>query len=282
MKNSSYTLHNAASYAGDKSKDWIEKLARFGFAAKGAIYVLIGILAVMAALNMGGGKQANRDGAMQLIFEQPFGKILGWLVVIGLIGYVIWRLFQAIKNPDHKKNDAKGILARVRYAFSGLIYAAFTYSMIKALTGSGSSGGSGNSRQGMAAQVMQWDGGSTLVAIAGIITIIAGLVYLYRAYTTKFKEKLNNSRMSYNEDKWITRLGRAGFTARGIVWLILGYFIVKAGLSSDASQVKGSQGAFNFLEQSGEWVLLLVAIGVIAYGVFQFAKAKYYQVNVNI
>jgi ABC-type antimicrobial peptide transport system permease subunit len=132
----------------------------------------------------------------------------------------------------------------------------------------------------MAAKVMQWDGGSIIVAIAGLIVIIAGFVYLYRAYTTKFKEKLNNSRMSYNEDKWITRLGRAGFTARGIVWLILGYFIVKAGLSSDASQVKGSQGAFSFLEQSGEWVLLLVAIGVIAYGVFQFAKAKYYQINI--
>lgn len=281
MKNSSHTLQNAAHIAGDKSRDWIEKLARFGFAAKGAIYVLIGILAVMAALNMGGGQQASKNGAMQLIFEQPFGKILGWLMVIGLIGYVIWRLFQAIKNPDHKKNDTKGILTRVRYAFSGLIYGAFTYSMIKTLTGN-SSGGGGNSNQGMAAQVMQWDGGSTIIAIVGIITIIAGLVNLYRAYTTKFKEKLNNSRMSYNEEKWITRLGRAGFTARGIVWMILGYFIMRAGLSSDASQVKGSQGAFDFLEQSGEWVLLLVAVGVIAYGIFQFAKAKYYQVNVNI
>jgi hypothetical protein len=282
MKNSAYTLHNAAQVAGDKSRDWIEKLARFGFAAKGAIYVLIGILALMAALNMGSSQQADRNGAMQLIFEQPFGKILGWLVVIGLFGYVVWRLFQAIMNPDHKKNDAKGIFARIRYAFSGLIYAAFTYSMIKALTGNGSGSGSGNSRQGIAAQVMQWEGGSIIVAIAGVITMIAGLVYFYRAYTTKFKDKLNNSRMSHNEDKWITRLGRAGFTARGIVWLILGYFITKAGLASDASQVKGSQGAFGFLEQSGEWILLLVAIGVIAYGVFQFAKAKYYQVNVNI
>jgi succinate dehydrogenase/fumarate reductase cytochrome b subunit len=280
MKNSSYSLNNAAHYAGDKSKDWIEKLARFGFAAKGAIYVLIGILALMAALNMGSSSQASRNGAMQLIFEQPFGKILGWLVVIGLIGYVIWRLFQAVMNPDHKKNDAKGMLSRVRYAFSGLLYGAFTYSMIKALTGNGSSGGGGNSRQSMAAQVMQWDGGSTIIAIVGIITMIAGFVNLYRAYTTKFKEKLNNNRMSYNEEKWITRLGRAGFSARGVVWLILGFFIVKAGLSSDASQVKSSQGAFSFLEQSGEWVLLLVAIGVIAYGVFQFAKAKYYQINI--
>jgi hypothetical protein len=282
MKNSSYTLNNAAHYAGSKSKDWIEKLARFGFAAKGAIYVLIGILAVMAALNMGSNQQASRSGAMQLIFEQPFGKILGWLVVIGLIGYVIWRLFQAIMNPDHKSNDAKGILSRVRYAFSGLLYGAFTYSMIKALTGKGSGSGSGNSRQNIVAQVLQWDGGAIIIAIAGLITIIAGFVYLYRAYSTKFKEKLNNSRMSFNEEKWITRLGRAGYTARGIVWLILGFFITKAGLSSDASQVKSSQGAFSFLEQSGEWVLLLVALGVIAYGVFQFAKAKYYQINVNI
>jgi hypothetical protein len=172
------------------------------------------------------------------------------------------------------------MLSRVRYAFSGLLYGAFTYSMIKALTGNGSSGGGGNSRQSMAAQVMQWDGGSTIIAIVGIITMIAGFVNLYRAYTTKFKEKLNNNRMSYNEEKWITRLGRAGFSARGVVWLILGFFIVKAGLSSDASQVKSSQGAFSFLEQSGEWVLLLVAIGVIAYGVFQFAKAKYYQINI--
>lgn len=283
MADSIYTFNRAAHGASAKSKEWIEKLARFGFAAKGAVYVLLGILAVMAALNMGSNQQASRNGVVQLIFDQPFGQVLAWILVIGLIGYVIWRFVQAVKDPDHLGTDTKGMAKRIGYAISGIVYGAFTYSIIRTLIGSGSSSGGSNSRQSLTAKVLQWDGGAAIVTIVGIIVMIVGLVYIYNAYTTKFRKKLHNEQMSHEESKWITRLGKMGYTARGIVWLIIGYFVVQAGLQSDASEVKSSQGVFSLLEQLsyGQWILLAVAIGVIAYGIYQFAKAKYYHIQLR-
>lgn len=280
--NSTYAAGRATQQAGEKSKEWIEKLARFGFVAKGAIYILIGILAGMAALNMGSNQQASKNGAVQMIFEQPFGKILAWILVIGLVGYVVWRFVQAVKDPDNAGSDAKGMAKRIGYAISGIIYGAFTFSIVRTLTGGGSSSGGSNNRQALTAQVLQWNGGSVIVTIAGLVIIGLGINYLYKAYTTKFNEKMHNERMSAGEQTWITRLGRIGFTARGIVWAILGYFVLQAGLNSNAGQVKGSEGVFSAIEQLsyGQWILLAVATGLVAYGVFQFAKAKYYQVNV--
>jgi hypothetical protein len=277
-------MANYSMYAGhikQESKEWVEKLARFGFIAKGVIYVLVGIFAAMMALNMSNGSEASRNGAAQTILEQPFGQILGWLLVIGLAGYVIWRLVQAIKDPDNYGTDAKGMVRRIGFAISGFIYGAFTFSLIRNLTGSGSGGGS-NSRQALTAQVLQWDGGNWLVAIVGIIVMIVGGVYLYRAYTTKFNKRMNNQQMSPDERTWITRLGRIGFTSRGIVWLILGYFLMMAGIKSNAGEVKDSQGVFATIGQLsyGQWILLIVAIGVVAYGIFQFAKARYYRVRI--
>ncbi len=283
MADSIYSFNRVTHGAGEKSKEWIEKLARFGFAAKGAVYILVGILAAMAAMNMGSNGQASRNGAVQLIFDQPFGQILAWILVIGLIGYVIWRFVQAVKDPDHKGTDAKGMATRIGYFVSGIVYGAFTYSIIRMLIGSGSGSGGSNSRQTLTAKVLEWEYGPILVAIAGIIVMGVGLKYLYDAYTTKFKKKLHNERMSFEEQKWVTRLGRMGFTSRGIVWLILGFFVLKAGLNSNAGEVKGSQGVFSFIEQLsyGQWILLAVAIGVVAYGIYQFAKAKYYNVHMH-
>jgi hypothetical protein len=274
-----YTLSSSSIKHG--SNVWIEKLARFGFVAKGVVYVLLGILAVMAAIGQGSSKQANRNGVLELIFEQPFGRILAILLVIGIIGYAIWRFIEAIKDPYHEGSDSKGIVKRIGYFVSGLVYTGFALSIIKLLAGSGS--GSSNSRQTLTAKVLQMDAGPFLVILAGAIIIIVGFVQFYKAYKTKFTKHLNTQSLSSNEKEWVTRIGRIGYAARGIVWLIIGYFVVRAGIESDASQVKSSQGVFSFLEQLsyGQWILLAVAIGVVAYGVFQFVKARYYQINLS-
>lgn len=274
-----YTL--SSSHISHESKDWIEKLARFGFIAKGVIYVLLGIMAVMAAIGQGGTQQADRNGVAQLIFEQPFGRILAILLVIGIIGYVIWRFIEAINDPQHVGSDNKGMVKRIGYFVSGLIYTGFAISIIRQLAGSGS--GSSNSKQTWTAKLLEMDAGPFIVMLIGIIVVIAGIMQFVKAYKAEFKKHLRLESVRAETRTWITRIGRIGFTARGIVWLIIGYFIIRAGAESDASQVKGSQGAFNFLEQmsNGQWILLAVAIGVTAYGVFQFVKARYYQLNLR-
>lgn len=274
-----YTL--SSSHIRQGSNDWIEKLARFGFIAKGVIYVLLGIMAVMAAIGQGSAQQANRNGVAQLIFEQPFGRILSILLVIGIIGYVIWRFTEAIKDPHHVGSDNKGIIKRIGYFVSGLVYTGFAISLIRQLAGSG--GGSSNSRQTWTAKILEMDAGPFIIIIIGVIIVIAGIAQFVKAYKAGFKKYLRLDGLQLETRKWITRIGRIGFSARGIVWLIIGYFIIRAGIESDASKVKGSQGAFSFLEQmsNGQWILLAVAIGVTAYGVFQFVKARYYQMNLR-
>jgi hypothetical protein len=262
------------------SGKWIERLARWGFAAKGVVYVLIGILAVMAAIGQDK-NSASKSGVAQMIFEQPFGKFLAIILVIGLFGYVVWRLVEAVNDPHHRGNDTKGILQRIGYGISGLIYAGFAGSIVKAIVGQGQSGG-GQAKQNMAAKIMSMDAGPFLIAAAGIIVMVLGGKYIYKAYKNKFGEKMNMGRMKTELRTWINRIGKIGYTARGIVWMLIGFFALRAGLTTNPSDIKGSQGAFNLIEQStGSWVLLIVALGVVAYGIYMFVKAKYYQISLH-
>lgn len=261
------------------SDKWIERFARFGFSAKGVVYVLLGIIVLMAALNISNHK-ADKQGVLDLLFAQPFGQILVGIVVIGLIGYVVWRFTEAINDPYHEGSEAKGILKRIGYAISGLVYAGLAISAIRMLVGY--SNKSSNNRQSMAAKLLEYDAGPILLMLIGFILLIVAGNQFYRAYKAKFNKKLNVNRLGSNERTWINRIGKIGYTARGIVLLIIGFFVVQAGIQHDPNEVKGSKDAFNLIEQNyGSWVLVVVALGVVAYGLFMFVKAKYYQVKVS-
>ncbi len=262
---------------GGNSRQWIEKLARWGFAAKGFVYVLIGILAVMAAVGQGS-NNASKQGAAQMIFDQPFGKLLAVLVVIGILSFVVWRFVQAFNSKDTSNSKNKTMLKRARYAFSGFIYLAFAVTLIRMIMGSG--GGSGNGRQQLVGKVLEMDFGPFLVAAAGIGVMIAGIYQWIRAYKEEYMEKLSFSGAQSGMRENANKIGKVGYAARGVVWLLVGFFLLQSGLNSDASQAQGSGGAFQTIEQwGGSWVLLVVALGVIAYGVFMFVKSRYYQVQ---
>ena len=271
-----HTLSNGG--IGGSSRQWIEKLARWGYAAKGFVYVLIGILAVMAAVGRGGSGSASKQGAANMIFDQPFGKFLAILVVIGILGFVVWRFVQAFKSKNLGGSQNKVMLKRARYAFSGVIYLAFAITIIRMIQGSG--GGSGNGRQQLVGRVLEMDLGPLLVAVAGIGVMVAGIMQWVKAYKEEYMQKLSFSGAAASMRDNARKIGKLGYAARGVVWLLVGFFLLQAGLNSDASQAQGSGGAFQTIEQwGGSWVLLIVAIGVVAYGVFMFVKARYYQVQ---
>jgi len=274
------SLTGSLAHSSVNSEKWVERLAHWGFAAKGVVYVLIGALAIMAAL--GRDQQgADRNGAAQLIFEQPFGKILAILLVIGLAGYVVWRLIEGIKDPHHRGSDTKGIFQRVGYVFSGLVYGAFAYSLARTISGTGQSAG-GGSKKSLAAKMIATDWGPYALAAIGLLVMGIGLRYLYKAYKNNFVQQLNVHGVQARVKKWISRIGQIGYASRGIVWLIIGFFTLRAGITSNASEMKDSQGAFTFIEQStGSIVLLIIAIGVVAYGGYMFVKAKYYRIRLN-
>ncbi|MBE9043222.1 DUF1206 domain-containing protein [Pleurocapsales cyanobacterium LEGE 10410] len=265
----------------------METLARFGYVAKGFVYAAIGILALMAAFSVGGGETTGTSGALQAIARQPFGQVLLLLIAIGLVGYVIWRLVQAISDPEDKGSDAKGVVARLGYGISGLAYAgvAVNAALLAFGSSSGGSGGSGgsSSKQDWTATVMQQPFGRWLVGIGGALIIGIGFYRIYRAYKTKFRKKLNLSELSSEQENWLVNISRVGIAARGVVFIMLGFFVLQAAKNYNPQEVKGLDGALLTLTQQpyGKVLLSLMALGLIAYAVYLCLQARYRQIEIN-
>src|SRR5918992_1253022 len=107
--------------AARRASPWVERIPRFGYAAKGVVYVVMGVLAVLAAVNAGAGSTTDQNGAFQTIEEAPFGQVLLGVVAVGLVGYVLWRSIQVVADPDDEGTGAKGVAKRIGYAGSALV-----------------------------------------------------------------------------------------------------------------------------------------------------------------
>lgn len=260
---------------------WIERLARFGFVSKGVVYGIIGLLAAQAAFGTGG-KTTDATGALQTLVQQPFGKFLLALVAIGLIGYVLWRFVEAIKDPENKGTDAKGLLKRASYAANGLIYTGIAYSAVRILLGL-STNNSGNSPADWTARILAQPFGQWLVGTAGALIIGLGFYEFYEAFTTKFHREFNLTDLTETERKWVIGICRFGLLARGIVFCIIGWFLIQAATQYDPQAAGGLDKALQSLGQQpyGPWLLGIVALGLIAYGIYMVIKARYSQLVVN-
>jgi hypothetical protein len=257
---------------------WVERLARLGYLAKGIVYAIVGVLAVQAAFGAGG-QTTDTKGALSAIAAQPFGKFLLALLTVGLIGYVVWRFVQAVQDPEHKGDDAKGWATRLGYAVSGLIYASLAFTAIGLIRGSGGGGG-GNSEQDWTARLLAQPFGQWLVGLVGAFVIGLGFYQLYQAYKAKFRKQMKLQEMSPTEETWATRIGRFGLGARGVVFCIIGFFLLQAARQSDASEVRGLDGVLQSLAQQpyGPWLLGIVALGLVAYGIHMAVQARYIRI----
>lgn len=254
---------------------WVERLARFGYAARGVVYAVIGLLAIQAAFGGRGQieEQATPQGALQRIAEQS--RLLLVLVAIGLAGYALWRFVQAILDPENKGSDPKGLAKRGSMLASGIGYAGLALLAARIVSGSSSGGGSGS--QEAAAGLMDKPFGRWLVVLAGIAVIVSALYQIYEAYTKKFRKRLKLEEMNPDEERLATRTGQVGLAARGVAFLVSGWFLIQAGLRYDPNQARGLGGALEALASQpyGPWLLGLVALGLIAYGAYSFLQARY-------
>jgi hypothetical protein len=254
-------------------RPWFEGIARFGYAAKGVVYLVAGALSVRAAFGLGGAPTDSR-GALQQIVTEPFGKIMLVLIGVGLIGYVLLRLVQALLDPEHKGRDAKGLAFRSGYLFSALVYTGLAWSALQLAYGTGSGA---SQSQGWVAQLFTLPFGRWLIGLASLIVIGGGIYLLVQAYRTDFSEHFNWSRMTALERRWAVGLGRVGLAARGIVQGLVGSFLLQAALLVDSRKVQGADGALQLLAQPpfGLWAVAVVAAGLAAYGLYMLAAARY-------
>jgi Domain of Unknown Function (DUF1206) len=257
---------------------FIEHLARVGYVAYGVVYVLVGVLAVRAAFG-GGGRTTGQEGALRSILLAPLGRVLLGMVTIGLLAYVMWRLFQGFLDPENEGRDAKGILKRFDHVINGLFHAALAFSAGQLVLGSG--GGGGGSPDDWTASLLAQPLGRWLAVIAGVVIVGAGLYQFYKAYKADFRDELKLGEMGSRERAWATRSGRLGYAARGVVFGVIGVFLVQAALQTDPDEARGLGGALETLARQplGPYILGAIALGLVAYGVFMFVMARYRRIE---
>ncbi|MGI9061230.1 MAG: DUF1206 domain-containing protein [Ktedonobacteraceae bacterium] len=266
---------------GVATNRWMVMLARLGYAIKGVVYIIIGFLAVQLAAGVGG-KTTDQKGALQAISALPFGKFLLVIMVVGLFAFAIWCFIQAIFDTEAKGKKAKGIIARVGYAIVGIAYAALGYGALQLLLGAGSAGKSSTtSTQDWTATLLKQPFGVALVVILGLV-ILGVAVYLYsKAYTGKFQNRLSLTSLRAQVRRFVVGLGRFGYAALGVVFTIIGIFMIVAAAQHNPNDAKGLDSALQELTHQpfGQLLLGIVALGLIAYGIYSFAEARYRRIG---
>jgi hypothetical protein len=247
--------------------EWLERLGRAGLAAKGVSYGLVGVLALKLVFGAGG-KATSRQGAFPTLAHDSFGKAVLIGLAIGFGGYAAWRFANAFLDRKRRGDDPPGLAKRAGELAKGLIYTGLTWSVIKVLVTSHASGG--NQRK-EAAGVLGWPGGRWIVLGVGVAVVGYAGWNVYRGVTRRFEEQLERT------PDWVKPLGVIGLCARGLVFAVVGWFLIKAALEFDPQKAVGIGGALAKLAQApyGSAVLGITAAGLVVFAAFCLAEARY-------
>ncbi len=258
----------------------METLARIGYATKGVLYLVIGGLAVRYALGDGGRLTDGQVGAVRTLHHQPFGTLLTWMAAVGLGAYAIWRLVQAILDPESRRRDARRVGQRIGYAVSGVAHAGLCVAAVQLALARGRGGG-GHGSVTYIGKVLTWPGGAWLVAGAGIAVLAVGGYELYQGASARFMKRLSTATMSERERTWARRAGRIGLAAHGLVFAVVGYFLERAAASGHGTQARGLGGALREIAARSHSAVILgaVAVGLVGYAVYLFFTARYLRVG---
>lgn len=259
--------------------DRMTMFARIGFAARGIVYILIGWFALDVAAT--GGETTDNQGALGTMATAPMGHVLLAICALGFIGYAIWRLTEAIIDPERRSRTLKGRFERAGYAVSGLSHimlatAAARLALQPAAAQQGSPGD--DSAQSWSAWLLQQPGGSLLLVLVGLIFFAVAAAQAIKAYKAQFKE-LGGDVPVPHYVRWV---GRLGYAARALIFAIIGWFIIAAASSQDAGQAGGLGDALARLraQQEGATLLSFVAVGLALFGVFSLIEARYRRITV--
>jgi hypothetical protein len=219
-----------------------------------------------------GSAPASQQGALHTIADQPFGHALILLMAIGLGGYAIWRLAEAFvgETPEAGRHSA---FERLGAAGSGLAYAGLCAVAISLLTGSS---GGGHSAQKTTAGVLGWPGGRLLVGAAGLAFLGVAGYQAYQGLSRRFLKDSKTGQMSQNVRRAFTVAGVVGLLARAVAFALIGVFVLKAAIDYNPHDAVGLDGALGRLSTTvGRTSLIVVACGLIAFGVYSLADARY-------
>ena len=253
----------------------LELLERLGYVVRGALYAVMGFLALKIALATPGGKATDLSGSLVWLIGNPLGNFVLIVAIVGLVAYALWGFVRAIYDPLHRGRDAKGIMARLGFITSAVSYLAIALFALHILGGQGAA--SHDTTQKTVSTLLTNPLGGGITVALGVFTMGIGIGQFIEAYRATFAQDLKAAEMTQSERNVAIALGRFGMAARGVTFLVIGWFLIQAGLNHAPSKATGFGGAFLFLlaQPYGRWLLGIVALGFIALGIHSFACARW-------
>jgi hypothetical protein len=273
--NTSRTV-SSAGRAGNS--DALENLARVGLIAYGVVHLLVAWLALQLAWGDGGGS-ADQSGAMATLAAKPFGKPLLWVLGIGLIALALWQLAEVLRHRAGLRGSGdarkKAVGKIVKSVAKAVVYAFLAVTAIRFATGGGQS--SSAQQQQTVAGVFGWPAGRFLVGVAALVLIGVGAYHVRKGLTKHFLKEIDTARASATQRRMIERLGQVGYPAKGIALALVGGLLGWAAITFDPEKAGGLDGAMRTLLDApfGKVLLTVVALGIAAFGVFAFFRARY-------
>lgn len=234
-------------------------LTRLGFAARGLLYIVIALLLIRL------GRAEDPQGALGYVAEGG-GKALLIVIIAGFIAYGLWRLSDALFNVEHHKQGKKGLRERLGAGGSGVVHLLLAWQAVRILRGAPSSGGGSGTG---ASDALSLPGGEFMLILAGLILVGVGVFQVIKAYKASFLRHLEGRIANESWAKW---LGRAGYGARGLVFMLIGYFLIRAGMHDQAGEAGGMSQALEWLPEPWN---LVVAIGLLGFGLYSLVETRF-------
>lgn len=237
---------------------------------------MIGSLALALALGAGEGEATTQQGALAVVAAAPLGKVAVFGAAVGLFGYAAWKFALTWLGTGPEGGGGDEPFDRVQNFFAGLSYLGLFAIAVSVLAGGGAGGGSGQAQK-TTAGVLGWPGGRLIVFLTGLTLAVISIVQIVLAWRGQFREDNKTEHMDRDQQRWFTVLGQVGLVARALVFLIIGWFLIRAAVDFDAQKAISVDGALQRVagQPYGSWLLGVVAAGLIVFALFSLCEARY-------
>ena len=250
-----------------------EQMARFGYGSKAVVYAIVGSLALAAAANRGG-RITDTSGALRVVLRQPFGRILLVVLALGLCGYAVWRIADAVFDPERHGTRFGGLVERIGNIIRGGIYGMLgleAFRLVRGLRGS-----SGGEAEMWTARIMHLPLGDWIIGIVGLIVAVYGASEVRASWRERIGRQIDLSPLPPEARRPVANVSRFGVAARGVIIVALGMLLVRAAIRHDPSEAAGTRESMIELANAfeGGWMLWALAAGLLAYAVDQAVHAR--------
>jgi len=244
---------------------------RFGFASRGLVYVIVGALAFLAAVD--GGRTPDSKSALGTLLQMPFGKLLLAVIALGLVAYSLWCFIDAGLDLDNKGTDVKGWTARAALIISGAVHLLLALSASAAAMGTESSSGGDDRTEHWTAALMYQPFGRWLVALVGGVAIALGVQHFVKAFREKYKEHIRYTPMAQRLDPML----KLGLVAHGVVVALVGIFFIWAAWTVDPSRAGGMRDALLIVRNAdaSQTLFMALGLGLIGFAAYCFVEAAF-------